>query len=172
MSVKYTEDQKKAIAAVLRFAVKSIFVKTGLHVVVTHSLRIGNNSDEYVVPPLSMLDVICKTLKVDLQDIQDKNRRKSVVRARQITIILFNKHYEKLSLKSIGRLFGGMDHTSVLHNRERARNYIEKDDAYFMEKYPIALAAVDKWIKKLPPQPITAPKNSYTMVNTKRKKVA
>lgn len=54
------------------------------------------------------------------------NRRcKSIVKARHLAIqlVAHSRHCEALSLPDIGRLFGGRDHTSILHACRKAPSY-------------------------------------------------
>jgi chromosomal replication initiator protein len=81
------------------------------------------------------------TSKLSIEDIQEmtashfgipsdllrsKTRKKEVARARQVAMYLCAIHTHH-SLKSIGLLFGGRDHTTVIHARQFITSAIERD---------------------------------------------
>ena len=59
--------------------------------------------------------------------IKTKTRKRDVVQARQMAMFLLEKHRAG-SLKEIGRLFGGRDHSTVLHSKQAIQNMIDTDD--------------------------------------------
>lgn len=83
----------------------------------------------YVIPGLKngekshqlIIMEICKRLKVDPSDIVRKTRKKEICEARQIAFYIFSI-YTRLSLKQIANIFGGFDHSTVIHARERIRS--------------------------------------------------
>jgi hypothetical protein len=56
-----------------------------------------------------------------------KNRRGPVVRARQIAMYLACRHTEH-SLPQLGRFFGGLDHTTILHAKIQVARRMEHDE--------------------------------------------
>lgn len=63
---------------------------------------------------------------LQLQDMKAKNRAKNVVFPRQIAMYLV-RELTDLSLPRIGVVFGGRDHTTVLHACEKVSRELEKD---------------------------------------------
>lgn len=59
-------------------------------------------------------------------------RKTEVVHCRQV-MMFFLSHYTKLSLKSIGGMFGGRDHTTVVHSRQTIKDLMDSDDRVFYE---------------------------------------
>ena len=94
--------------------------------------------------------------KVSIEDIQEitakhfnlpgdllrsKTRKKEVARARQIAMYMCAQHTDH-SLKSIGLLFGGRDHTTVIHARQFINQAIKEDSGI-----KTAVEALDKKIE-------------------------
>ena len=64
---------------------------------------------------------------LDVDKLASPTRRRHVVLARQISMFLV-KQFTDQSLKAIGRLFGGRDHTTVLYSIKTVRDLIETND--------------------------------------------
>lgn len=73
-------------------------------------------------------------------------RRKEVVYCRQV-IMYFLTKYTNLSFKSIGDIFGGRDHTTVIHSSETIRDRIDSDDKVFFEIEELTRQITDMNIK-------------------------
>jgi chromosomal replication initiator protein len=63
-------------------------------------------------------------------EIVSSSRKKECVRARQMTYYFIKKRITHLSLKSIGRIIGGRDHTSVMNGIEKCKDFIETELEY------------------------------------------
>jgi len=63
---------------------------------------------------------------ISLQDLKTKRRNKQVVMPRQIAMYL-SRELTELSLPEIGELFGGKDHTTVLHSYKKLKEDLTKD---------------------------------------------
>jgi len=63
---------------------------------------------------------------ISLQDLKTKRRNKQVVIPRQIAMYL-SRELTELSLPEIGELFGGKDHTTVLHSYKKLKEDLTKD---------------------------------------------
>lgn len=68
-------------------------------------------------------------------DLLGTARHRPVCRARQIAMVL-SREYTGASLPRIGQMFGGKDHTTILHACQRMPGYIEAD--------PVLAADVEK----------------------------
>ena len=73
-------------------------------------------------------------------------RKKEVVYCRQV-IMYFLTKYTNLSFKSIGDIFGGRDHTTVIHSSEAVRDRIDTDDKVFFEIEDLTKKIIDMNIK-------------------------
>jgi chromosomal replication initiator protein len=63
---------------------------------------------------------------ISLQDLKTKRRNKQVVFPRQIAMYL-SRELTELSLPEIGELFGGKDHTTVLHSYKKIKENISNN---------------------------------------------
>jgi chromosomal replication initiator protein len=77
-------------------------------------------------------------LKIPVEKIQGKTRKREVVMARQLSMYLAKQH-TKSSLKAIGDNFGGRDHSTVIYSCKTVEDLIDtdprvKDALYELEK--------------------------------------
>ena len=77
--------------------------------------------------PLSVLTPICKHFKTTMPVLSQRTRKREVVYVRHIAMYLLCTQ-TSLSLLSIGELFGGFDHTSVIHARDRIAELIPRNN--------------------------------------------
>ena len=75
--------------------------------------------------------VVAYKYSVDVKDLKGQQRSASIAMPRQLAMYLCCAMTE-LSLKEIGRAFGGKDHTTVLHAREKIKKQVE-EDPFFLE---------------------------------------
>ena len=68
---------------------------------------------------------------VESKDLKGQNRSSSIALPRQLAMYLACGMTE-LSLKEIGKAFGGRDHTTVLHAREKIKKMVDQDP-FFLE---------------------------------------
>jgi len=107
--------------------------KTVLHLVPSGILRggcscvIGNG---VVVDPEELLDEIANILKFDVEALKGKSRQRPLVTARQIAMYVFREQTD-LSYPSIARLFGGRDHTTVIHAVEKIQRQMGERQAIY-----------------------------------------
>lgn len=76
-------------------------------------------------------DVIQRTVAdyydLEVEKLASATRRRQVVLARQISMFLV-KQYTDQSLKAIGRMFGGRDHSTVLYSIKTVKDLMETND--------------------------------------------
>lgn len=68
--------------------------------------------------PDKIISAVCDYFNVSYQDITGKKKNKEVVEPRMIAIYLISEILT-LPLKSIGEIFGGRDHTTIMHSRDK-----------------------------------------------------
>jgi chromosomal replication initiator protein len=69
--------------------------------------------------PERIIEVVCKYYNVQEADLVGKKRNKEIVDPRQTCMYLITDMIPDMPLLSIGRLFGGRDHTTVIHARDK-----------------------------------------------------
>jgi chromosomal replication initiator protein len=69
---------------------------------------------------------VCQTFSVNVTQLQGKRRERNIVLARQVAMHL-TRELTNASLPEIGRLFGGKDHTTVIHACTKVRALLKTD---------------------------------------------
>ncbi len=69
---------------------------------------------------------VCDYFNVPQEKLREKTRKRHIVQARQLSMYLA-KNYTKNSLKTIGRHFGGRDHSTVIHSCQAVRDLMDTD---------------------------------------------
>jgi chromosomal replication initiator protein len=78
------------------------------------------------VTPETILQTVCRLFSIDKSDLLGSSREKNVALARQIAFWLC-KHELDLSYPVIGKLFGGRNHTTVMHGYNKIQELLEND---------------------------------------------
>ncbi len=87
------------------------------------------NVPKRFVKPDSILKAVASYYHVSLDELQGKQRDKRVVVPRQIAMYLLRAETD-LSLVDIGKLFGGRDHSTVLHSLEKMESGLSSDSGF------------------------------------------
>ncbi|MDL2256599.1 chromosomal replication initiator protein DnaA [Bacteroidales bacterium OttesenSCG-928-I14] len=74
-------------------------------------------------------DVVCRSCKINWNDIQSASRKKEIAQARQIVMFLAKK-YTDYSFAHIGQLVGKRNHATVLHACNTVRDTMEVDKGF------------------------------------------
>ena len=87
------------------------------------------------VSPKKIMEVVADFYNVTVEDLTRKSRKKEYVNPRQIAMYVIRKELET-SLPMIGELFGGRDHTTVIHAVDKVQNLSKEKDVL---KYELGL---------------------------------
>ena len=128
---------------IARVAEQKIRANTGLRI----SLLLFPN-DTARKRPEHMLRLVANALNIGYEHFTRKTRKRETVELRFIGALLLRRFYPDVTLKQIGALFGGQDHTSVINGISRAYNLLETNDIVFCTKYNKALNTVNLWLKE------------------------
>ncbi len=71
-----------------------------------------------------IIEAVCNYFDITKQDIIGKKKSKEVVEPRMIAIYLISEIIE-MPLVSIGKVFGGRDHTTIMHSRDKISDQIK-----------------------------------------------
>ncbi len=74
-----------------------------------------------------IIDCVCKYYNVARTDLLGKKKNKEVVEPRQIAMYIILEMLA-LPLTSVGQIFGGKDHTTVIHAREKVADLIKNNN--------------------------------------------
>jgi len=100
---------------------KNIDIDLAKHVVQSF---VSGVSKEITIDNIKQL--VSEHLKVPVDKIQGKTRKREVVMARQLSMYLA-KHHTNSSLKAIGDNFGGRDHSTVIYSCKTVEDLIDTD---------------------------------------------
>ena len=75
--------------------------------------------------PDTIIDATCKYFAITKTDIVGKKKNKEVVEPRMIAIYLISEMLD-LPLVAIGKLFGGRDHTTIIHARDKITEQVKE----------------------------------------------
>ena len=93
------------------------------------ALSILNNlypATDDTLSPDSIIKLVSEEFGVKVSDIKSKRRTKNILRPRQIAMYLIRK-FTNLSYTEIAEIFGGMDHTSVMHSVKKVESLLKTD---------------------------------------------
>ena len=68
--------------------------------------------------PEKIMSVVCDYFNISKDDIVGKKKNKEIVEPRMLAIYLINELLS-LPLVNIGKIFGGRDHTTIMHSRDK-----------------------------------------------------
>lgn len=76
-----------------------------------------------------IIQVVGDYYNISAEDMQSKSRRREITQSRQVAMF-FSKEMTSLSLKAIGKHFGGRDHSTVIHGIQTVKDLSETDREY------------------------------------------
>lgn len=85
-----------------------------------------DQKEKYEVSLVEIAKATARHFQIKLSEMRSATRKRQVVRARGIAILLMRELTEA-SLEQIGDYFGGRDHTTILHGLNRTKSTIESD---------------------------------------------
>ena len=93
--------------------------------------NILNAIQNYLKTIENIQKLVADHLKVPVETLFGKTRKRSIVIARQLSMYLAKTMTDK-SLKNIGEVFGGRDHSTVIYSIKTVQDLMETD-TYFKE---------------------------------------
>ncbi len=88
--------------------------------------RIISRPIKKATTPKDILKKVAEFYDVSIEDVINKNRKREIVKPRQIAMYMMRKEI-KSSFPAIGELLGGRDHTTAMHAYEKISQEIEND---------------------------------------------
>lgn len=71
-----------------------------------------------------IMNTVCDFFKVSKEDLIGKKKNKEIVEPRQLCVYLINDMLN-IPLTAIGAIFGGRDHTTIMHARDKISNQVK-----------------------------------------------
>lgn len=97
---------------------------------VTEALRDSSNNQSNEITISKIVSVTCDYFSIKQADICGKKKTKELVEPRQMAMYLVTSILPEVPLASIGQFFGGRDHTTVIHARDKIQQKITEDALY------------------------------------------
>ena len=97
--------------------------REALSALISKDNRISNDSNEMYS---EIIGLVADFYKISYDDIISSKRNANIAIARQIAMYILKDNYD-LTMKKIGSLFGGRDHSTVISSIEKIQKEIEKD---------------------------------------------
>ncbi len=90
------------------------------------------NKNYHEMQSVEIINQVCSYYSISKEDIVSKSRKQDIILPRQVAMYLIRELYD-LTFEKIGHLFGGKDHSTVMHSYEKIRTDIDlrpslKDD--------------------------------------------
>jgi chromosomal replication initiator protein len=90
------------------------------------------------ITPSEIIKIVSLYLAVTEQEMEGIWRKREVVLARQMAMVML-RNFTDLSLKNIGIIFGGRDHTTVIHAVHTIQDLCDTDEKIRNDFYAITL---------------------------------
>lgn len=97
---------------------------------VTEALRDSSNNQTNEITISKIAAVTCEYFGIKQADICGKKKTKELVEPRQLAMYVATNLLPEIPLASIGQYFGGRDHTTVIHARDKIQQKITEDEVY------------------------------------------
>ncbi len=97
---------------------------------VMEALRDSSNNQTNEVSISKIVDVTCDYFGIKKADICGKKKTKELVEPRQLAMYIVTYILPDVPLATIGQFFGGRDHTTVIHARDKIQQKILDDPIY------------------------------------------
>lgn len=89
---------------------------------------ISSDNNREVTPEL-ILDIVAEHFNISIADLKSKKRNAEIANPRQVAMYLMRTMSTKeLSLKAIGAIFGGKDHSTIKYGIEKIESEMETDE--------------------------------------------
>jgi chromosomal replication initiator protein len=88
---------------------------------------LGNDTPE--ITPTLVKERVAQSWGVPIEALASKKRTKEVTAPRQVAMYLIRELLD-LPLVEIGRMFGGRDHSTVIHSIQKVEEDLAKDDRF------------------------------------------
>lgn len=85
-------------------------------------------SEDFTIDCNTIKKQVCKSYNLKISDIESSKRTRNITTPRQIAMYLCREMTDS-SLPQIGKVFGGRDHTTVIHAHEKISKEIKKNPA-------------------------------------------
>ena len=97
---------------------------------VMEALRDSSNNQTNEITVKKIVEVTCEYFGIKQADICGKKKTKELVEPRQLAMYIVTYILPDVPLATIGQFFGGRDHTTVIHARDKIQQKLLEDPVY------------------------------------------
>jgi chromosomal replication initiator protein len=91
------------------------------------ALKEDFEKEKKAINPENILEKVCRYFNVTEDDIIGKSKKKEIVEPRQVAVYIITELLD-LPLASVGKIFNGRDHTTIIHSRDKITEKIKTDN--------------------------------------------
>jgi chromosomal replication initiator protein len=84
-----------------------------------------------------IFQAVCQYYTLDFYELTEKTRKRNIVFARQMGMVICREYSPQLSLNNIGDYLGGFDHTTVIHGVRAISNILATEPEMMKQKNDI-----------------------------------
>lgn len=88
------------------------------------ALKDSDEPEKETLDAEKILQTVCQFFKISKEELIGKKKNKEIVEPRQLCIYLINEMLD-IPLTAIGAIFGGRDHTTIMHARDKISTQIK-----------------------------------------------
>lgn len=115
---KRRAEKENKIAAIKRDELLAARKKQAA-LIIQNQKQLADSDDEIVRNIMDVIDETAAEFGIDAFAILRKNREATAARARMIAVYRVKKKYPEYSYPKIGAVFGGRDHTTIMHAHKK-----------------------------------------------------
>ncbi len=124
---KIKSNIRELEGAVKKILLHHMLIKKDINIdLAKEALKDIINEKKKKITPSLVTDTVENHFNLKENDLKSKSRSQNIAFPRQIAMYIL-KEYTDLSLKQIGSIFGGLDHTTVLHGINKIKSNMEND---------------------------------------------
>lgn len=109
--------------------IKQMVRKNLKHIEVKDDI-IEQSLKKHIESPQDIISLCCVHFNISWNQLTGHSRKKDIVKVRHLCMYVIILYFPKQSLVSIGKLFDGRDHASIIHARDAVQGYIDFDKEY------------------------------------------
>lgn len=91
------------------------------------ALRVNEPSKKEDIDSFDIINTVCTYYRINKNDILSRKKTRDISDARMVAIYLVCSMLS-IPLVNIGQIFGGRDHTTIIHARDKITNQLKTDD--------------------------------------------
>ena len=137
--INYIADKEKFNVRLMEGMLKTVVYYASLNGRTADSIELvmealrdskTNSSGENEITIKKITEITCEYFGIKQADVCGKKKTKELVEPRQLAMYLVTSFLPEIPLATIGQFFGGRDHTTVIHARDKIQHRATEDEYY------------------------------------------